>query len=174
MDGGLCECGCGDPAPIAARTNKKLGWVTGKPLRFINGHSRRRGPVDYIEEDRGYETPCWIWQRTLNNKGYGICRRDGRWFAAHRWFYEQRLGPIPSGVELDHLCRVPACVNPDHLEPVSHAINIQRGKNAKLNAALVKQIRLSPRSALELAEIYGVHSSTIDNIRARKTWSNIP
>ncbi|HEV2123202.1 MAG TPA: HNH endonuclease signature motif containing protein [Chloroflexota bacterium] len=50
---------------------------------------------------------------------------------AHRWAYEALVGPIPTGTELDHLCRNPACVRPDHLEPVTHAENIRRGYAAK-------------------------------------------
>jgi hypothetical protein len=126
----LCECGCGEPAPIADRTAKRFGWVKGEPKRFINGHNRRKSSVDYIEEDRGHETPCWIWQRSLNNRGYGLTARGsqtGRMRAAHRYYYEERFGAIPEGKQLDHLCRVPACVNPDHLEPVTAAINRQRG-----------------------------------------------
>jgi hypothetical protein len=47
--------------------------------------------------------------------------------AAHRLFYEQLVGPIPDGLQLDHLCRVRHCVNPDHLEPVTQTANVLRG-----------------------------------------------
>jgi hypothetical protein len=43
--------------------------------------------------------------------------------------YEMLVGPVPDGLELDHLCRVPACVNPDHLEPVTHIENVRRGRS---------------------------------------------
>ncbi len=79
-------------------------------------------------EDRGYETPCWIWNGTLNN-GYGrlsIAYRQPCQYA-HRFSYELHRGPIPDGLQIDHLCRVPRCVNPDHLEVVTNAENTARG-----------------------------------------------
>ena len=70
---------------------------------------------------------CWIWTAHKNNKGYGTFAP--KWNArvyAHRWSYEQAKGAIPDGLEIDHLCRNPACVNPDHLEAVTHRENILR------------------------------------------------
>ncbi|WP_280332887.1 HNH endonuclease signature motif containing protein [Nocardia wallacei] len=70
---------------------------------------------------------CWIWQLYRNGQGYGwITVRDVN-RPAHRVAYETFVGPIPDGLELDHLCRVRACVNPAHLEPVTHAENMRRG-----------------------------------------------
>lgn len=77
-------------------------------------------------EDRGHVTPCWIW-RGAKTKGYGVTSHDGNSHAyVHRVLYMEHNGPIPDGLELDHLCRVPACVNPDHLEAVTHRENILR------------------------------------------------
>lgn len=121
---GLCMCGCGQPTPIAKKTQRERGTIIGYPIRYINGHNRRLSPLEYVEEDRGYTTPCWIWQRQITNAGYG--RYAGR-ALAHRVIYEREVGPIPEGMELDHLCRVPACVNPAHLEPVTHRVNVLRG-----------------------------------------------
>jgi hypothetical protein len=74
---------------------------------------------DYIVDESG----CWIWQRYINRHGYGRLARGGKRGTprqlAHRWYYERLVGPIPDGLELDHLCRNRACVNPDHLEPVT-------------------------------------------------------
>jgi hypothetical protein len=70
---------------------------------------------------------CWLWTARKNNKGYGVFNPE--WNVrvyAHRWSYEQTNGPIPGGLEIDHLCRAPACVNPEHLEAVSHRENIMR------------------------------------------------
>lgn len=73
---------------------------------------------------------CWLWTSTLDN-GYGSInlKIDGRQRnrMAHRLAYEEIIGPIPEGLELDHLCRVPRCVNPAHLEPVTHVENTMRG-----------------------------------------------
>jgi len=70
---------------------------------------------------------CWIWLAWANNKGYGVFNiGDGIRQYAHRWAYEAVVEPIPDGLEIDHLCRNRICVNPDHLEPVTHLENIQR------------------------------------------------
>lgn len=74
----------------------------------------------------GYETPCWIWARAMLKTGYGALRRDGKTLRAHRWMYEQHVGPIPTGKHLDHLCCVRACVNPEHLDPVTKRENERR------------------------------------------------
>jgi hypothetical protein len=75
------------------------------------------------------EGDCWVWIGGRYPLGYGCFylagSRDGR--GAHRVLWEHLVGPIPSGLELDHLCRNPPCVNPDHLEPVTHKENLRRG-----------------------------------------------
>lgn len=72
---------------------------------------------------------CWLWLGCLSH-GYGVFYYMKRKSRAHRWAYEQANGPIPAGLELDHLCRVTACVNPAHLEPVTHAENMRRSTSA--------------------------------------------
>ncbi len=70
---------------------------------------------------------CWVWQRSTDTKGYGRLWVDGRNQHAHRRAYELVKGPIPDGLTIDHLCRVHACINPDHLEAVTNRENILRG-----------------------------------------------
>lgn len=72
---------------------------------------------------------CWTWIGSTD-RGYGVFGAQGRYFRAHRWAWEALVGPIPEGLHLDHLCRNPSCVNPDHLEPVTQAENIRRGHAA--------------------------------------------
>lgn len=69
------------------------------------------------------QTGCWIWIGAVDRYGYGRIHHGKH---AHRVFYEQRVGPIPDGLQLDHLCRATLCVNPDHLEPVTAAENQRR------------------------------------------------
>lgn len=71
---------------------------------------------------------CWNWTAATSN-GYGRFWDGSRFVRAHRFSYIIRYGPIPNGLELDHTCRNHACVNPTHLEPVTHVINSRRGNN---------------------------------------------
>jgi hypothetical protein len=70
---------------------------------------------------------CWLWNGAIVSSGYGCFWSAGRAVGAHRWSYQRIVGPIPSGLHLDHLCRVRNCVNPAHLEPVTQAENTLRG-----------------------------------------------
>jgi hypothetical protein len=77
--------------------------------------------------DVGHPSDCWEWQAARFPLGYGHFRAHGYMYA-HRYAYAITRGPIPDGLSLDHLCRNPPCVNPWHLEPVTHRENVLRGK----------------------------------------------
>lgn len=78
------------------------------------------------------EQGCWVRTTSISDKGYGtITVRPGKCGLTHREMYRLVVGPIPPGLDLDHLCRVTACCNPAHLEPVTHAENLRRGKRAQ-------------------------------------------
>lgn len=69
-----------------------------------------------------------MWGGATNGQyGYGHFNVGGVIVKAYRYAYERFVGPIPSELELDHLCRTPRCVNPWHLEAVTHAVNVRRG-----------------------------------------------
>lgn len=143
MSYGLCQCGCGELTTIAPENDSSRGWVRGEPLRFIQYHHLRTRWPGYTEVDQGYSSLCWAWNGALAD-GYGAVNRKKHGEAkAHILFYVRAYGPIPDGLELDHLCHDSAtcqggsecphrrCVNPDHLEPVTHAENMRRSTNRR-------------------------------------------
>lgn len=71
---------------------------------------------------------CWPWLGRLDRRGYGRYSFNRITGFAHRAVYELLVGPIPAGLEIDHLCRNPRCVRPSHLEPVTHAENMRRAR----------------------------------------------
>lgn len=77
-------------------------------------------------EDRGYKTKCWIWPITNGGTGRPIIQVNRKSLRTYRVVYEMLVGPIPEGLTLDHLCRVPTCCNPEHLEPVTLEENLAR------------------------------------------------
>jgi hypothetical protein len=87
---------------------------------------------------------CWPWRASLGTASYGQFFLDRRTRLAHRVSYEHFVGPIPAGLELDHLCHTAddscdgglacphrRCVNPAHLEPVTNVVNVRRGARAR-------------------------------------------
>lgn len=73
---------------------------------------------------------CWNWDKAAVG-GYGVSSLDGKRSVAHRVVWTLLRGPIPDGLDLDHLCRNRLCVNPDHLEPVTRSENLLRGFAAR-------------------------------------------
>ena len=81
------------------------------------------------------EGTCWLWGGAIGPKGYGafgLGPRGSGCVRPHRFAYEHFVGPIPDGLQIDHLCRVRHCVNPDHLEVVTNAENTRRGLKGRL------------------------------------------
>jgi hypothetical protein len=108
----LCQCGCGRPAPIAKQTRSAQGHVKDKPVRFIRGHHTRKH-ISYAVDP---STGCWIWDQDIHSRGYGCIGGH----LAHRFVYEQIVGPIPAGRQLHHTCETRLCVNPRHLVPLTY------------------------------------------------------
>jgi len=87
------------------------------------------------------EDGCWEWRASRTKAGYGrfrigsVTQRTRTMLLAHRLAYEALVGALPNGYECDHLCRNRACVNPSHVEPVSHRENCLRGQSAPAHNA---------------------------------------
>ena len=78
---------------------------------------------------------CLLWTGHTTGNGYGSISKDGKQVRVHRVAYELAKGPVPQGLVIDHLCRNPRCINPDHLEAVTEKVNILRGTSpSALNA----------------------------------------
>jgi hypothetical protein len=122
--------GCG--SPVNAR-----GWCNAHYLKWLKygdplspSFRARITPAERFWEKVVKTDTCWLWTGHIDGGGYGRFRpRASRSPFAHRWAYEEVVGPVPEGLELDHVCRVRHCVNPDHLEPVTHRENILRSDN---------------------------------------------
>lgn len=88
----------------------------------------RNGPAPEARPELG---PCWLWWGGVDKHGYGRFNRNircrGDVVNAHHMAWEIYRGPVPDGLSVDHLCKNRRCVNPDHLEPVTQAVNFTRG-----------------------------------------------
>ena len=158
----LCRCGCGRPAPIAKRTNAARGYIKGRPVRYINGHNAQHRRKLFIAEDRGHDTVCWIWPGALRDDGYG----------PHRLVWERLRGPVPAGMQLDHLCEQHDCVNPDHLEPVTQLENLRRADKVKLTADDAREIRRLAGTLTQraIAERFGISHTHVRQIVNGQKW----
>lgn len=95
----------------------------------------KAGPLPLV---RGVTGRCWLWTGGNDGRpaGYGRAWHNGRMVGAHRASYELNVGPIPAGYDIDHRCRTPRCVRPEHLRPLTHHANVLASTNvAALRAA---------------------------------------
>lgn len=118
----------GEKSPAPAST----GRGNARPLQGgIETMDGIREDLFWAKVDRHGPSGCWLWLAADNGAGYGMfyVRSSGirRGILAHRLAYELLVGPIPDGLQLDHLCRNTICVNPAHLEPVTPRENCRRG-----------------------------------------------
>lgn len=127
----LCQCGCGQPAPICTHTDKKANLQKGEFRRFRRGHhfklctnnpaTKRRNPVSRFWAKVSKTDGCWLWTGGRSNDGYG--NFDNK--RPHRFSYELAFGPIPPKLNICHHCDTPLCVRPEHLFVGTQKDNIQ-------------------------------------------------
>ena len=138
------------------RPHHARGWCSVHYRRW-----RRYGDHEHLErvrnsgtaEERWWarvdlSTECWFWDGYRDHNGYGgFGDERGRLVKAHRWGYERFVQPVTDDLVLDHLCRNPACVRFDHLEPVTHTENVRRGVTAIRGGDMPQRIRMLATSA---------------------------
>ena len=123
------------------------------------------------------ESGCWIWLlhiSTVTGYGQGWNPTKQKVESAHVINYEAKYGPIPEGKELDHLCRVRACCNPDHVEPVTRIENAIRGAKPKIDSMQATEIRAKffrgGYSKAALGREYYLSAENIRRILNRTRW----
>ncbi len=111
--------------------------------RSLNARPRAKSLIEAALRDVPMGGPgCWEPERAVTGLGYHRIRYKGKVYGLHRLTWELVNGPIPEGLEIDHLCRNPSCVRPSHLEPVTHRVNQERGFGApSLNAKRTHCVR---------------------------------
>jgi len=137
MDDATCSVdGC--ERPVAYRTRrlcrKCYKRITRKSTKGQNAKPIIPDVVRFEARLSQAASGCWLWTGELNRPetGYPVFGTSTKKHVyAHRWSYEYHVASIPDGLQLDHLCRTPACVNPWHLEPVTPKVNMARGEYAQ-------------------------------------------
>lgn len=170
---GLCKCGCGMRTPLPRQGETARGYVRGRPVDYCPKHNRgvaKGKPFFVIDHQSG----CWNWTGKPGTDGYGDVKFAERMFKSHILYYILAKGDVPVGCELDHLCSNRRCVNPDHMEPVTHLENVRRGKATKLTVENVEEIRRLHATGKfgyrTLARQFGVTYPQVAKIVKGRSW----
>lgn len=171
-------------------------WVRRGQSRYCSLRCARASKATTTEsfwskvDKTGGPDACWPWIGRQQPDGYGRVSVKNRPVSAHRFAYEDAIGPIPKGLLIRHRCDNRICCNPAHLEPGTSKDNVadmdERGRRnpiqgarhpfARLSQTDVSEIRRRANSGVtqhELAAEYGVSQSSISDIVCRRTWKHV-
>lgn len=194
----LCNCGCGQPAPIAKVTRTARGEFRGQPLQYIRGHKPPLPrPVQPIEDrfwsrvNKGEPNECWEWTGPPNEDGYGIIFLSGarrRKVGAHRMSYQLHYGEVAPGLVVRHTCDNPPCVNPQHLllgtdldnrrdavdrNRVCHGSIHPKAKLTEADVVEIRRLRAAGMTYVAIGERYGISNVAAGRAAKGITWRRL-
>lgn len=124
----LLQCRMWTPTQIGKHFGCSNSYMR-KYLKEAGVYFGRESPLErwwnYVSPEPN--TGCWYWLGYHNWAGYPLFGPDQNCVNAHRWYYHNHVAPVPDDMDLDHTCKNRGCVNPDHLEVVTHLENMHRG-----------------------------------------------
>lgn len=174
---GFCQCGCGGQTKLAPQTHTEKGWVKGRPKKYLLGHvMRRRGKAPFVEEERGFKSPCWIWQAARTAGGYGQITIDGEKLYAHRVAYALLVEGIPAGRVVHHRCQQRACINPAHLEHMDarkHLGSDGHGKLSEGDVRKIRQLAAAGTNQRHIAEQFNVSRDYVNAVACRRERAEV-
>jgi len=171
----LCECGCGEPAPLAKNTDPRWGHVKGQPIRFVRWHSKKQ-PTEqrfwkHVDKHGPLPSPaaischpniegtnCWLWVGTTW-AGYGVfsMHEEKTTVLTHRYSFFLKHGHYPQPMGL-HKCDVRLCCNPDHIfegDSSDNAIDmVQKGRGNPPQGIKCGRAKLTNREVLKIRELF--------------------
>jgi len=121
---------------------RRRGTLDAPPKRLPKGSAALERWEFYVLRSEDPDG-CWLWTGASIRYGYGMFWDGDKVVLAHRWSYEHFVGPIPDGLVIDHTCETPPCVRPDHLEPVTQAVNTGRGGQWPHNPDIPREDRVN-------------------------------